>query len=95
MASYLIAQVQVSDEALYQEYRQVVGASLEKHGGKILAIASEVDVVEGDWPATHTVVVEFETIEAARTWYASDDYAEPLAIRLRAATTNLVFVDGV
>ena len=95
MASYLIAQVQVSDEALYAEYRQVVGASLEKHGGKVLAAASAVDVVEGNWPATYTVIAEFETIEAARTWYASDDYAKPLAMRLQAATTNLVFVEGV
>jgi uncharacterized protein (DUF1330 family) len=34
-------------------------------------------------------------MEQARRWYDSEEYREPLAMRLRAGRTNLVLVDGV
>ncbi len=94
MAGYLIAQVHVNDPELYRKYQAAVLPTLQKHGGKVLVAASEADVAEGKWPEGFTVVLQFETVEAARGWYESEDYAEPLAMRHKAASANLVFVQG-
>ena len=95
MAGYLIAQVQVNDPELYRKYQQAVLPTIQKHGGKVLAAAPEAEIVEGSWPTGFTVILQFESVEAARGWYESDDYAEPLAIRHKAASANLVFVQGI
>jgi uncharacterized protein (DUF1330 family) len=38
------------------------------------------------------VVLEFPDAEQARAWYASDDYAEILPIRLAHAETNFLTI---
>jgi uncharacterized protein (DUF1330 family) len=34
-------------------------------------------------------------MDHAKRWYDSEEYREPLAMRLRAGRTNLVMIDGV
>ena len=68
--------------------------SIQKHGGKVLAAAPEAEIVEGKWPDGFTVVLQFETVEAVRGWYESEEYAAPLAMRHKAASANLVIVQG-
>jgi len=41
------------------------------------------------------VVVEFPSMDRLRSWYASADYAEALAVRETALTRRLLFVPGV
>ena len=41
------------------------------------------------------IVVEFPSVEQARAWYASDDYAEALKFRDDALSRNLILVEGV
>jgi uncharacterized protein (DUF1330 family) len=54
------------------------------------------EVLEGDWPPEQrVVVVELPTIEVARAWYASPDYAEALAVRGAALARRLLVVDGL
>jgi uncharacterized protein (DUF1330 family) len=53
-------------------------------------------VAEGDWPAQQrVVVVEFPSMQRAREWYASPEYAEALAVRRDALERRLIFVEGV
>ena len=95
MAAYVIAEIQVTDPAGYEEYRRTVGASIEQYGGKFLVRAGKVQVLEGDWQPGRLVVIEFESAERARAWWSSEAYREPKAIRERTATTKLIVVEGV
>jgi len=40
-------------------------------------------------------VLEFPSMEQARKWYHSPEYAPALAIRLKAANAKVVLVEGV
>jgi len=51
-------------------------------------------VVEGDWPFTRTVVIEFPSKTLARAWYHSDEYQAVVGLRHNSATSNLVIVSG-
>jgi uncharacterized protein (DUF1330 family) len=96
MSAYAISEVEVLDEAAGQRYRELAAASVARHGGRYLARGARPDVPEGDWPAEQrVVVVEFPSMEQLRTWYASADYAEALAVRETALARRLLFVDGV
>ena len=94
MAAYVIADVNVTDPALYEDYRKMVPATIAKYGGRFLARGGAFEVKEGDWRPSRVVVLEFPSMEQARTWYGSPEYAPALALRLKAARAKLILVEG-
>lgn len=95
MAAYVIAEVNVTNPTLYDEYRKLVPATLEKYGGRFAVRGGAVEPKEGGWAPARFVVVEFPTMELARKWYHSPEYAPALALRHKAADSRLILVDGV
>lgn len=91
---YWIANVTITDPDLFKTYQGMVEACLEQHGGRYLVRGGSCEQVEGTGNQRQ-VVVEFDTYAAALDCYRSAEYAEAIAMRNRAATTNLVVVEGV
>jgi uncharacterized protein (DUF1330 family) len=94
MAAYLIAEIDVHDAALFEEYRKLVPATIAGHGGKYLVRGGATETLEGGWTPKRMVVLEFPSLEQARKWYHSADYAPALAMRLKAARTKAILVEG-
>jgi uncharacterized protein (DUF1330 family) len=94
MAAYVIAEVDVQDGALFEEYRKLVPATIARHGGKYLVRGGATETKEGGWTPKRIVVLEFPTMEQARKWYHSPDYAPALALRLKAAKSKVILVEG-
>lgn len=95
MAAYVIAEVSITDPSLFAEYRTLVPPTLEKYGGKFVVRGGTVESKEGGWTPARLVVLEFPSMEQARKWYHSAEYAPALAMRLKAANTRMVIVEGV
>jgi uncharacterized protein (DUF1330 family) len=95
MAAYVISEVEVIDPILMAKYRSLAQASIARYGGRYIVRGGAAEVVEGGPPVAQLVIVEFPTIERAHAWYRSPEYAEALAVRQRALTRRLIFVDGV
>jgi len=95
MAAYLIAEVNVHNPEGYEEYRRLVGPSLQKYNGKFLVRGGRVEVIEGNWNPKRIVVCEFESLAKAHQWYDSPEYAKAKEIALKNATRNVVFLEGV
>lgn len=94
MAGYVVAEVEVTDSATYEEYRKLVPATVAKYGGKFLVRGGAVERKEGGWEPKRLVVLEFPSLEQARTWYHSPEYAPALALRLKAARSKVLLVEG-
>jgi uncharacterized protein (DUF1330 family) len=94
MAAYVIAEVNVHDAKLYEDYKKLVPATVEKFGGRFAVRGGKVDSREGGWNPARLVVLEFPSMEQARKWYESPDYAPALAMRLKAANARLILVEG-
>ena len=95
MASYIIVDVDVKDAKAFEAYKQPTAASIAQYGGRFIVRTSEYEVLEGNWRPTRLVVLEFPSVEAARRWYASEEYRKVMPIRLRHAVSNIILVDGV
>ena len=95
MAGYVIAEVDVQDAAFFDEYRKLVPATIAKYGGKYVVRGGTTETKEGGWTPKRVVVLEFPTMERAREWYHSADYAPALAMRLKAAKSRMIIVEGV
>lgn len=91
---YVIADIEVTEPDVYEDYKRLSSAAAEKYHGRWLVRGGAVDVLEGDWEPRRLVVVEFEDEEAARRWYSSPEYAEAKAVRLRSAQSSFLLVRG-
>jgi uncharacterized protein (DUF1330 family) len=95
MPAYLIVDLEVTDPAGYEEYRQQVPASLATHGAKLLVRGGRVATLEGGWKPKRIVVVEFPSMDAAQRWYDSEEYRGPKALRLKSTRGSAILVEGV
>ena len=92
MSAYFIANYTVTNEDGYTRYLDVVGESLRAHGAKVLVSDYASDTAEGS-PAPVTVVLRFDSREAARGWYNSSDYQAVVHHRLDNTKGFAVFCD--
>jgi uncharacterized protein (DUF1330 family) len=95
MAAYVIANVDVKDAGLFEEYRQQVPDTLARHGGRYLVRGGPHEALEGAWAPSRLVVLEFPSMEQARRWYDSEEYRGPKSLRMKCALTDVVLVQGV
>jgi uncharacterized protein (DUF1330 family) len=95
MSAYVISDVQPLDADTIRAYRDLAEATIAKYGGRYIVRGGAIDHVEGDWNPTMLVIVEFPTMDRAREWYQSPDYAEALKLRQTALQRNLIFVEGI
>jgi uncharacterized protein (DUF1330 family) len=95
MAGYVIANVNVTDPTLFEEYRGMVPGTIEAYGGKYLVRGGAADVAEGTWTSNRLVVIEFDSVDRAKEWYNSPEYSAAKAVRQRASTGDLLFVEGI
>ena len=95
MAGYVIVDNEITDEALYAQFRARVAATVAAYGGKYLVRGGAAESVEGDWKPHRIVVVEFDSVEQARAWLNSPEYAELREIRLKSANASVIVVEGV
>ena len=94
MPAYLIAEIEVTDPVAYEGYKKLTPAAIAAYGGRFLVRGGEVETKEGGWTPSRLVVVEFASLAQARKFYASQEYAPALAIRLKAAKSRLLLADG-
>jgi uncharacterized protein (DUF1330 family) len=94
MAAYVIGEIEVTDPATYEEYRKQVMAVVTKYGGKFIVRGGRVETLEGDWAPRRFVALEFPSMEQARKWYRSPEYAPLIALRQKASRGKLILVEG-
>ena len=95
MAAYFIVDVDVKNPQAFEGYKQAAAASIAQYGGRYLVRGGKHEVVEGTWRPIRLVVLEFPTVEAAKRWYASDEYNKVKPIRLQHAVSDMVRVEGL
>ena len=94
MSAYVIAEIEVTDPAGYEEYRKQVLAVVTQYGGRFVVRGGKVDPKEGGWTPARIVVVEFPSLAQAQQWYDSPEYAPLIALRQKASRGKLILVEG-
>ena len=94
MKAFVIAAETVKDEAMFADYRAVVPATLAPFGGKFIARGGALTTLEGEWPHSRLVIIEFPSRAAAEGWYKSADYQKIISLRLKSSVGNLIIADG-
>jgi uncharacterized protein (DUF1330 family) len=92
---YVIFTEAIKDRAAMDVYGRAAGPSIAEGGVTVLAVDRQPQVLEGEWHGDQTVVLEFESVEAARAWYESDAYEKVKPLRQAAADCHGVIISGI
>ena len=95
MSAFVIALVDVTDPVRYEGYRQMVLPTITAYDGRFVARGGRTEVLEGAWTPRRLVIVEFPSLERAKAWWASPEYAEAKALRQATSEGTLIVVEGV
>lgn len=91
---YVVVTEVIHDAAGMDAYMAAAGASMVTSGAKILVVDPKPDVLEGDWHGDRTIVMEFESVEAAHAWYKSPEYQKAMPLRHAAAESKVAILAG-
>lgn len=94
MPAYIIVDAEITDPIKYEGYKLLTPAAIAKHGGRFLVRGGAHECLEGDWAPNRVVVLEFPSMDAAKRFYASPEYAEARAARAGAARFQAIVVEG-
>ena len=93
---YVIAHVEVTDEAAFENYRLQVPSVTESFGGQYLARGGKQEPLEGDGMlGNRTVIIRFGSYKKAIEWYHSNEYTQLVKLRQAGSNGSLMVVEGV
>ena len=91
MSAYVVVHATINDQEKMQEYGAVAAQAVTKHGGEVVC-RGPVEALNGEAPHPVMVVLKFDSKQAAKDWYNSDDYQA--IIPTREAAMDSVFILG-
>ena len=95
MPAYVIVDVKINDPKEYEEYKKLTPSSITAFGGKFIVRGGKTEDLEGNWQPERIVILEFPTIDRAKQWWNSVEYAPAKTIRQNSAITKMIVVEGV
>ena len=94
MPAYVLAEIEITNPEGYKEYTAQVPATIARYGGRFVVRGGKAHVLEGDWPERRRVLIEFPTVDAARQWWESSEYAKPKEMRRANSKGRLLLMEG-
>ena len=91
---YVIAEIRVTNPEPYKEYVAAVTPMVAAFGGRYLVRGGAAEGREGALPEGRIVVLEFPSVEAARAFNDSPEYAAIARLRHENAVSRLMIVEG-
>jgi uncharacterized protein (DUF1330 family) len=95
MTAYVILDIEVIDSDGYAKYKELAPPSIPLYGGKYIARGGKTEALEGDWQPNRLVILEFPSVDLAKTWLNSPEYASARALRHKYAHTQAVVIEGL
>jgi uncharacterized protein (DUF1330 family) len=94
ITAYLISDVTVRNAEVFQTYRSRAAEALQNTAGAISPTAEKFRRWRALGNPRNIIIVEFRSMEQARAWYQSPEYASALEVRDVTLERNLILVDG-
>ena len=95
MSAYVVVEIEINDPVTYEEYKRLAPPSIAQYGGRYIVRGGAAETLEGTWSPKRFVMLEFESVEQAKKWWNSVEYAEAKALRQKCARTQMIVVAGL
>ena len=95
MSAYVVVEIEVLDPERYETYKQLAPPSIAQYGGRYVARGGQLETLEGTWSPKRLVILEFPSVDQAKAWWNSAEYAQAKALRQAVARTQMIVVPGL
>lgn len=96
MSAYVIGQVKFLPGPELAQYRERAVPAIAQYGGRFIVRGKEKIQLEGQDNSLNTIIViEFDSVDKARQWYASPEYAKALELGRKAMVREMFIVEGL
>ena len=92
--AYVVIEFTVKDAEGFKNYGQQAPATVAKYGGKFFVRGARSESLKGDVGKGPYVVLAFDSLEKAKQWASSSEYAALIPLRDKAADTRAFIVQG-
>jgi uncharacterized protein (DUF1330 family) len=92
--TYVITEIEVTDAEAFREYAPRVQPSFTSFGGRYLVRGGKTQSFAGEQPK-RVVVLAFDSMERAQSWYASPEYEVLKALRDKAGKARIFAAEGL
>ena len=91
---YIVVTEDIKDPEGFKTYMGEAAKAMDE-SVKILSFDPGPEVLEGNWHGPQTILMEFESVDAARDWYNSDLYQNAAKLRQAVADCNVAIISGI
>jgi uncharacterized protein (DUF1330 family) len=92
---YAIAQLKITDRAIYDRYQAKFMGVMKRYQGRVLAADEKPQVIEGEWERDKVVLLSFPDEAAFHEWAESPEYQEISKDRKAGSEAVVLLVKGV
>ncbi len=91
---YLLFRSEFPDPEAIKPYGRAVVPLAAKFGGRFIALADRPEPLEGDPDTRRVVILEFPSLDAARAFWDSPEYAEVKKLREGVGIVEAILFEG-
>jgi uncharacterized protein (DUF1330 family) len=91
---YILIEIEVTDPAQYARYTAHTPRVIAQYGGRFAIRRPQMEVLEGEPDGRAVVLLEFPSVEAARTFWTSPEYTDLKRVREGAAKFTARLLPG-
>lgn len=92
--AYTIAEIDVTDPATFQKYGEATGKGIPAAGGRFIVRGGKTFVINGA-PPKQIVVIQWDSLEKAQTYFESEAYKQLVPIRDKSASFRAFVIEGL
>jgi uncharacterized protein (DUF1330 family) len=91
---YMIANYQINDQAVFEQYLDAAGALAGKYGGRVIVFNLNATAVEGS-PRSVMAIAEFPSLAEAERFYNSPEYTAARQFRIASTEGSVIITEGL
>jgi uncharacterized protein (DUF1330 family) len=91
--AFTIAEIQVTDPEAFKDYARATGVGIPAAGGRFIVRSGKSFVINGE-PPKSIAVIQWDTLDQARTYFESADYKKLTPIRDKASKFRAFSIEG-
>lgn len=92
--AYMVVDARSSDPQRMAEYRRLAQIAVEHYGGRYLVRGAPYETLEGSWQPQRLVVLEFPSMDAARSFYDSPEYSAAREARAGVSDFDMLLAEA-
>lgn len=93
LPGYVVAEVDVTDPATFKQYSDKAPGTIAASGGHYVIRGGKFTSIEGE-PPKRFVVIQFDSVEKAKSWEDSPAYDAIKPIRHSSAKSRVFIIEG-